>query len=75
VSPVALVPAVAVVSVVLAALAILGVAAVSPVLAMRWFSFVHEGGLVQQWNQTGCADSDTQGGGMSRSRTVQIQTS
>jgi hypothetical protein len=39
VSPVALVPPVAVVSVVAAALAM---SAVSPVLAMRWFSFVNE---------------------------------
>jgi hypothetical protein len=34
------------------ALAGLRVAAVAPVPAMRWFSFVHEG-LFQQWNQTG----------------------
>ena len=42
-SPVALVHPVAVVSLVVAALAVLRAAGVSPVLAMRWFSFVHEG--------------------------------
>jgi hypothetical protein len=43
VSPVALVHPVALVSLVVAALAVLRAAGVSPVLAMRWFSFVHEG--------------------------------
>jgi hypothetical protein len=43
-SRVALVSLVAVVSVVVAALAMLGAPALSPVLAMRWFSFLNEGG-------------------------------
>jgi hypothetical protein len=46
--------------------AVLRVAAVVPVLAMRWLSFVHEGGLVRQWNRTGCADSEHLDSGMSR---------
>jgi hypothetical protein len=37
------VPPVVVVSLVVAVLAVLRVVAVSPVLVMRWFSFVHEG--------------------------------
>jgi cobalamin-dependent methionine synthase I len=44
ISRVALVSLVAVVSVVVAALAMLVATAVSPVLAMRWFSFLSEGG-------------------------------
>ena len=42
-SSVAMVHPVAVVSLVVAVLAVLRVVAVSPVLAMPWFSFVHEG--------------------------------
>ena len=56
-SPLAMVHPVVVVSPGVVALAVLRVAAVAPVPAMRWFSFVHEG-LFQQWNQTGCADSE-----------------
>jgi hypothetical protein len=43
VSPVVMVPPVVVVSPGVDMLAGLWVASVSPVLAMRWFSFVHEG--------------------------------
>ena len=65
VSPVALVHPVVVVSRVVAGLAVWRVATVSPVLVMRSFSSVHEGNLVQQWNQIGCAHYAQVGSGMS----------
>jgi hypothetical protein len=65
VSSVALVHPVVVVSPVVDVSAVLRAAAVAPVPAMRWCSSVYEGGI-QQWNQTGCADSEHPGSGMSR---------
>ena len=61
----ALVHPVVVVSRVVAGLAVWRVATVSPVLVMRSFSSVHEGNLVQQWNQIGCAHYAQVGSGMS----------
>jgi hypothetical protein len=68
VSPVVLVDPVAVLSLGVAALAVLRAAGVSPVLAMRWFSFVHEefpamepNGLCRFWTP-GLVDVETEPG-------------
>jgi hypothetical protein len=72
VSPVVMVPPVVVVSPGVDMLAGLWVASVSPVLAMRWFSFVHEGFKSRNRNQMGCSDSEHPGSGMSMRKSMLI---